>query len=78
VFDVQYYWAMFLVGSARIGHDTQLDVGSRAPQLVTPAILDRMHLGGSYLDTNFPPAGARRVIAVGALDQGAGIGRNAS
>jgi len=75
VFDVQYYWAMFLVGTARVGHDTQLDVGSRAPQLATAAILNKTHLGGSYLASDFPPPGARRVLGEGALGQGAGKGR---
>lgn len=72
VFDVQYYWAMFLVGTARIGHDTQLDVGSRAPQLAVSAILDKSHLGSAYLASDFPPPSARRqVLGMGALDQGA-------
>jgi phage tail-like protein len=75
VFDVQYYWALFLVGTARVGHDTQLDVGSRAPQLAAVAILNKTHLGSSYLATDFPPPGARRVLGEGALGQGAGHGR---
>lgn len=75
VFDVQYYWALFLVGTARVGRDTQLDVGSRAPQLAAAAILNKTHLGSSYLATDFPPPGARRVLGAGALGQGAGNGR---
>jgi hypothetical protein len=72
VFTVQYYWALFLVGTARVGYDTQIDVGSRAPQLATEAILNLMHLGSSYLTTNFPPPGARHQLGVGALGQGTG------
>lgn len=75
VFDVQYYWALFLVGNARVGRDTQLDVGSRAPQLASAAILNTMHLGSGYLTTNFPPPGARPVLGAGALGQGALNGR---
>jgi phage tail-like protein len=74
-FEVNYYWAMFLVGTARIGHDTQLDVGSRAPQLAVAAILNSAYLGSSYLATDFPPPGVRRVLGMGALGLQAGTGR---
>lgn len=74
VFDVNYYWALFLVGTARIGHDTQLDIGSRAPQLAAAAILNQAHLGSSYLTTDFPPPRVRPVIGAGALGQGAATG----
>jgi phage tail-like protein len=75
IFEVNYYWAMFLVGTARLGHDTQLDIGSRAPQLAAAAILNQAHLGSSYLNTDFPPPRARRVVGAGALGQGAATGR---
>lgn len=74
VFGVEYYWALFLAGSARVGYDTLLDVGSRAPQLAAAAILNQMHLGSSHLATNFPPPGARPVLGAGALGRGAGNG----
>jgi phage tail-like protein len=36
-FDVQLYWALFRVGSARVGHDTALGEGSRLSALVLGA-----------------------------------------
>lgn len=48
VFDVQLYWAMFRVGFARLGHDTLIHLGSRAPELLTAAILGRAYLAQSY------------------------------
>ncbi len=49
VFDVKFYWAMFRVEFARLGEDTTLASGSRAPELTTPMILDKGHLAESYL-----------------------------
>lgn len=48
-FDVKLYWAMTRVGEARLGVDTLLDVGSRAPQLLPPMILGQGYLAESYL-----------------------------
>jgi phage tail-like protein len=49
VFDVRFFWAAFRLGEARLGEDTLLDVGSRAPELLGPLVLGREHLGESYL-----------------------------
>jgi phage tail-like protein len=49
VFDVKFYWAMFRVGGARLGFDTLLDVGSRAPDLLSPMVLGQGYLAEGYL-----------------------------
>jgi phage tail-like protein len=49
VFDVKFFWAMFRIGEARLGDDTLLDRGSRAPELMPPLILGRNHLAESYI-----------------------------
>ena len=49
VFDVKFYWAMFRVGGARLGYDTLLDIGSRAPDLLSPAVLGQAYLAESFL-----------------------------
>jgi len=54
VFDVGFYWALFRIGDARLGSDTLLDVGSRAPQLMPALVLGRNYIGESYLA---PPPG---------------------
>jgi phage tail-like protein len=48
-FDVRFYWAMNRVGEARTGLDTQLGQGSRAPELVPPAVIGRAWLGASFV-----------------------------
>lgn len=48
-YDIQFYWAFFRVGDARLGQDSVLDVGSRAPQLMLAAIVGDTYLGSSYL-----------------------------
>ena len=54
VFDIKLYWAMFRVGEARLGDDTLLDVGSRAPQLMPPMVLGQGHLAESYIAPTHP------------------------
>lgn len=48
-FDVRFYWAMNRIGEARAGLDTQLGGGSRAPELVPPAVIGRAYLGASFV-----------------------------
>jgi hypothetical protein len=48
VFDVRFYWALNRIGEARLGLDTLLDAGSRAPQLLPDAVLGRVYLGASF------------------------------
>jgi phage tail-like protein len=47
VFDVQPYWAMFRIGQARVGLDTLLGKGSRAPELAPQLIIGNGRVGAS-------------------------------
>ena len=53
-FEVRFYWAFFRVGAARLGEDTLLDLGSRSPQLMPPALLGRGYLSESYVAAGHP------------------------
>lgn len=46
---VQLYWAMFRVGEARLGRDTQIGQGSRLPELLPPLVLGEGALAESHL-----------------------------
>jgi len=54
-YDVQFYWAFFRLGDARLGLDTVLDSGSRAPQLMLPALLGDTYVGSTYLSRQPQP-----------------------
>jgi phage tail-like protein len=62
VFDIRFYWAMFRVGYARLGDDTVVDLGGRAPALMPPMVLDREHLAESYLAAAHPQSVAERAV----------------
>lgn len=49
VFDLRFFWAMFRVGEARLGDDTLVDLGSRAPGLMGPMVLGTGALSETYL-----------------------------
>jgi phage tail-like protein len=53
-FRVKFYWAMFRLGEARLGEDTLIDIGSRAPDLMPPFILGRDYLSSGYLAPAYP------------------------
>jgi phage tail-like protein len=53
-YEIKFYWAFFRVGEARLGEDSVLDYGSRAPQLLQPALLGDTYVGSVYL-TQQPP-----------------------
>jgi len=59
-YDIQFYWAFFRVGSARLGQDSVLDQGSRAPQLLPPAVLGQTYAGSGYLSQELPGDPRRR------------------
>jgi hypothetical protein len=49
VFDVRLYWALNRIGEARLGVDTLLGQGSRAPELIPYALLGRAYVGASFV-----------------------------
>ena len=53
-YDLRFYWAMFRLGEARLGDDTLIDLGSRAPELMAPMVLGQGYLGEAFLSA---PAG---------------------
>ena len=53
-YEIKFYWAFFRVGDARLGEDTVLDYGSRAPQLLLPAVLGDTYTGSTYLTCELP------------------------
>ena len=57
-FTVKEYWALFRIGEARLGFDTQLDLGSR----LAPVVLDDSYLAQSYLTFAHPWSAANRVV----------------
>ncbi|HEX2912435.1 MAG TPA: phage tail protein [Chloroflexia bacterium] len=61
-FEVSFYWSAFRVGEARLGSDTLLGLGSRAPDLLPPAVLGQAYLSQSYLAPTYPQNIAERYI----------------
>ena len=54
VFDVRFYWALFRLGEARLGDDTLIDRGGRAPDLLPPLRLGQGHLAEAHLAPGHP------------------------
>ena len=60
IFDVQFYWSLFRLGEVRVGEDTLLGLGSRAPQLMAPSVLGHAYLAETHLGpARNAPAGLR-------------------
>jgi phage tail-like protein len=63
-FDIRFFFAMNRIGEARLGLDTTLGQGSRAPELLPPAILGTAYLGESFIGPDGPPdSDGRRRLA---------------
>jgi phage tail-like protein len=61
-FDMKFFWALFRVGEARLGEDTLIDLGSRAPDLMPPFVLGRDYLSEGYLAPGHPQNIADRMV----------------
>ena len=61
-FDMKFFWALFRVGEARLGEDTLIDLGSRAPDLMPPFVLGRDYLSEGYLAPGHPQNVADRTV----------------
>lgn len=53
-YQVKFFWAFFRIGEARLGSDTLIGRGSRAPELFPPMVLGQDHLGESFLAAGHP------------------------
>ena len=61
-FDMKFFWALFRVGEARLGEDTLIDLGSRAPDLMPPFVLGRDYLSEGYLAPGHPQNVTDRMV----------------
>jgi phage tail-like protein len=62
VFDVRFFWAFNRLGEARLGLDTQLGAGSRAPELIPDAVVGRAYVGASFVGGASRPRGGDRLL----------------
>jgi hypothetical protein len=53
-FQVKFYWDVFQVGSARLGEDTLIDLGSRAPQFMASFVVGQSYLLEGHLTAGHP------------------------
>jgi hypothetical protein len=64
VFDVRLFWSFNRIGEARLGLDTQLGGGSRAPELIPDAVVGRSYIGASFVGGPAAPSATdRRLLA---------------
>ena len=62
LYDVKFYWVMFRVGQVRLGIDTTVDRGSRAPELMPSMVLGQGFLSESHLAPRPPQDAVDRTI----------------
>ncbi|HEX6661855.1 MAG TPA: phage tail protein [Sphingomicrobium sp.] len=62
-FDIRFYWAMNRIGEARLGVDTGIGQGSRAPELVPSAILGRAYVGAAFVGGPGAQSRGRRLLS---------------
>lgn len=62
-FDVRFYWAMNRVGEARLGQDSEIGAGSRAPELIPPGLLGSSYIGSSFVAGPQGSPGGRERLA---------------
>jgi phage tail-like protein len=60
IFDIRFYFAVNRIGEARLGMDTAIGDGSRAPELLPPAILGKAYLGESFAGPDGLPSSPDR------------------
>ena len=72
VFDIRFYWSMFRVGEVRLGPDAVIGLGSRAPDVLLPMVLDRGHLAENYLAPSHPRSVTERRPVTGRDRPGCG------
>jgi phage tail-like protein len=61
-FDIRFYWAMNRIGDAKLGLDTSIGQGSRAPELIPGAVLGRAYTGAAFIGgPASPPKGRERI-----------------
>ena len=62
IFNVQFYWALFRIGEARLGYDTLLGQGSRASELMPALTLGQGYLGSGHVAPAVQPYGDRTLL----------------
>jgi phage tail-like protein len=61
-FDVKFFWALFRIGEARLGEDTLVHLGSRAPQFAPKLVVGQGYLSEAYLAPGHPQAVDDRTV----------------
>jgi phage tail-like protein len=66
-YDIRFFWALFRIGEARLGLDTQLDVGSRNPNFPAAFVLGHQALAEGYLASATRPLPPDRIAGNGCI-----------